>query len=124
MLVKDTQIAFRVSFRIMSNRYYFAVMLTLYQALDIINSGEPFTLGVCTCDEQKRTGGEMITLGPALLNSPKRQLKSQSPAVRKAVKRFSNNDDNDTLTIRIIGTDLRRTIHKQLIFFLNGIRVV
>jgi hypothetical protein len=96
-----------------------------YQALEIMNGKVPFHVGVCTYDAQRQTGGDLIVYGPAVLNrNRKKTKKSNAPdhGVKPNLKR-RNNDENETLTIRIVGTSIIKTIHKQLIYQFNGVRV-
>jgi hypothetical protein len=96
-------------------------MLLLRNALDIMNTGEPFHVTVVTCDLERNTGGKIVKFGPAILNQPRRG--KQSGITRQPLK-HRNNIYNNTRTIRILGSEQIRTIHVQLITEFNGEKVI
>lgn len=97
-------------------------MIGLKEVLFRMNSDTPFTVEVITCNRQQQTGGERRTFGPCLLNQSKWKANSLPKPDREDFKRFSNVNDNGTLTIRLLGPDPDniRTIHKRLIRKFNG----
>ncbi|HMT28031.1 MAG TPA: hypothetical protein PKD91_02005 [Bacteroidia bacterium] len=100
-------------------------MIPLRNALDIMDTGEPFHVTVVTCDLERNTGGKIIKFEPVVLNQQRRSkpgtgTKSKKPKIRK----HRNNWEHNTRTIRILASAQIRTIHVQLITEFNGEKVI
>lgn len=90
-----------------------------------MDSGEPFSVKVVTCDIERNTGGKIVTFEKAILNQPRR--KKYKPSNKTKIfkpKKHRNNYDHNTRTIRLLGSDQIRTIHVQLITEFNGEQVI
>ncbi len=100
-------------------------MILLRNALDIMDTGEPFHVSVVSCDLERNTGGKIIKMGPAILNQLRR-IKARTNKIAKPYKpkKHRNNYDHNTRTIRLLGSDQIRTIHVQLITEFNGEKVI
>lgn len=83
-----------------------------------MESPQPFNIEVINCNRTKKTGGERKKYGPAVLNHYKKT--KPTSGTEFAPKRFSNVNDNGTLTIRLIKSDEIRTVHKRLIRTFNN----
>jgi hypothetical protein len=100
-------------------------MILLRNALDIMDTGEPFHVTVVTCDTERNTGGKIIKFGPAVLNRTRRKkFKSGKGNKPPKVLKRRNNEVHNTRTIRLLGSEQIRTIHVQLITEFNGEKVI
>jgi hypothetical protein len=97
-------------------------MIALREVLFQMDSETPFKVRVVKCNRIKKTGGE-IREYTAVLNQPKRNNSGKKFNAADFARR-SNVNDNGTLTIRLMGTEDVRTIHKRLIRKFNGQQVI
>jgi len=99
-------------------------MLTLTEALNIIDGTAPFTVKVVKADQKLNTGGEIIDLGPAVRSwQPGMQVsfKSQEPA---RYLKAPHHKANGTRNIKILANGETKKIHIRLILEVNGTQVL
>jgi hypothetical protein len=96
--------------------------ITLKEVLDHLDSGEPFSMMVITCDHKRQTGGEELWIDKAwkhnpLTKSERQKLKKQQP--QSLLNKNPNHFQNSTRNLKMPNGDLIK-IHIRLIRIFNG----
>jgi hypothetical protein len=98
--------------------------IPLKDVLQILDSGEEFSLSFVTCDKHKGKGGELITVERAVKHnwvSPKdRQLKQKLQPESTIILKHPRHYENSTRNIVLLVNGDIRKIHIRLIRKFNG----
>lgn len=107
-------------------------MIQLKEALaqmeqtDANGDKKPFSLQFVTANRSKKTGGRIIDLEQAVLNPAQSNPGGQKAAENGQEKpqKRPNHAQNNTLNIKILSSGKTRKVHKRLITYFNGEKVV
>lgn len=96
--------------------------ITLKEVLEIIDSGEEFSVMVITCNQKNKSGGEELWIDKAAKHEPlnisqRKSIKNQQP--KSLLKKNPNHFHNSTRNLKMPNGDLVK-IHIRLIRIFNG----
>jgi hypothetical protein len=101
-------------------------IIHLKEVLDEMKKPRPFSVSFVTCDQERKTGGELIKLDRVILSSNEKyvgRLDFQRPSPN--LTDFSKNPNHYEHTTRnvLLPNGMRRKLHIRLLLEFNGQKV-